>query len=59
VARAVPDPVTAQEKVPGTFPRKVPGTYFGGRAIGRKRHASGLEQFTGIYIDLTKQIVWH
>jgi hypothetical protein len=41
--------------VAGTFPPKVPATYFVGRAIGRKSDAAGLEQFTGIYIDLTKQ----
>jgi hypothetical protein len=48
-------PSQIRSKVPGTIPGKVPATYFDGRAIGRKRHATGLEQFTGIYIDLTKQ----
>jgi hypothetical protein len=33
----------------------VPAAFFGDRAIGRKSDATGLEQFTGIYIVLTKQ----
>jgi hypothetical protein len=58
MARTVPDPVTrssAHFKRWLALLRESASHLLCGRAIGRKSDATGLEQFTGIYIDLTKQ----